>query len=93
MYDLQFHEYAIKMLAALPKKIYGQVIKKAEVLRDNPSAGYLLKGSKAIHRLRSGGYRILYLIKSNHVVIIDVGDRKEIYRRLERLKAVHGRVE
>ncbi|MDQ6901721.1 MAG: type II toxin-antitoxin system mRNA interferase toxin, RelE/StbE family [Bacteroidota bacterium] len=42
-----------------------------------------LKGTNA-YRIRCGNYRIIYEIHDNIVtiVVIDVGQRREIYRRL-----------
>ena len=66
-----------KMIPVLKKSILA--------LGDNPRPhGYeKLKGIEAF-RLRVGNYRVIYEIHENivTVVIIDIGDRKEIYRRL-----------
>lgn len=62
------------------------VLKKSILeLGDNPRPhGYeKLKGVEA-YRIRAGNYRIIYEIHESiiTVIVIDIGDRKEIYRRL-----------
>lgn len=54
-----------------------------------PGSARPLKGSeyKGIWKLRSGDYRILYRIQDEILVVlvILVGDRKDVYDRLKRL--------
>lgn len=39
-------------------------------------------GDEAVWRLRSGDYRILYVVKSNpeEIIVLDIGHRKDVYR-------------
>lgn len=52
-------------------------------LNPKPQGYKKLKGTDA-YRIRSGNYRIIYEIHDSiiTVVVIDVGHRREIYRRL-----------
>ncbi len=85
MYKLVIEKYALKQLAKItPSDI--PVIKEAiALLASNPRPqGYIkLKGTEAF-RIRTGDYRIIYEIheKIVTVVVIDIGHRKDIYKRL-----------
>ena len=35
-----------------------------------------------IYRIRSGPYRVLYTLSRQEIVILDIGHRREVYRRL-----------
>lgn len=90
-YDIQIHPDAVDDLAALPKKARRQVDQKIVGLAENPRPANArpLKGNpyKGIWKLRSGDYRILYSIQDNAfvVLVVMVGNRKDIYKRLKRL--------
>lgn len=69
-----------------PGKIRAQIVKKARSLMANPyPAGCkklvgVVSGADAVWRIRSGDYRILYMARAAEIVILDIGDRKDIYR-------------
>lgn len=73
-------------LERLPSKYASQIIKKIEALAHTPHP----TGSKKMHgalttgepyyRERSGDYRILYVIRAGLVAIVDIDDRKDVYR-------------
>ncbi len=81
---------ALKQLGDLPLKIRKQVVQKARTLLENPHPPgsrklHNIEGSlgEPIYRIRSGDYRILYMEKSvpaYTLVILDVGNRKDVYR-------------
>jgi mRNA interferase RelE/StbE len=84
-----FVESALDFLDSLAPKIRKQVAKRAKALHTDPYP----HGSKKLHdvetaegdpvyRVRSGDYRILYIVRSkpNEVLIIDIDDRKDVYR-------------
>ncbi|WP_374594775.1 type II toxin-antitoxin system RelE/ParE family toxin [Sphingosinicella sp.] len=82
-----FTSAALDFLATLPPKIRKQVIKKAKALHTNPHP----QGSKKLHdvvtddgdpvyRERSGDYRILYVVRPDEVMILDIDHRKDVYR-------------
>lgn len=50
----------------------------------NPEGSAKLKGSTDLYRIRHGNYRVVYQIKNKvlTIVIITVGHRKDIYRKL-----------
>ena len=66
-----------------------RIIKKAiESLAVNPAKGKPLAYDLAgLHSLRTADYRIIYRIKEKQliIIVIAVGHRKEIYKRLKEL--------
>jgi mRNA interferase RelE/StbE len=78
---------AERALAMLPKKFRGQIARRIDALVQNPHP----TGSKKLHgevgpygetlyRERSGDYRIVYVIREQTVVVLDVDDRKDVFR-------------
>ena len=90
-YKIDIHPDAEAELAALPKKAQRQVDRRILGLADNPRPpnARQLKGDtyKGIWKLPSGDYRILYEIRDKAliVLVILVGDRKDIYKKLKRV--------
>ena len=86
MYAVELKPQAAKFIAAQPKKIQHQLIAHIEALAVNPrpAGSKLLYTQEKLYRIRSGDYRIIYQIQDKKllVVIIRVGDRKDIYRHL-----------
>jgi mRNA interferase RelE/StbE len=85
LYKVVIERYAQKQLEKIDRKMI-PVIKAAVLdLANNPRPhGYeKLKGNNAF-RIRVGNYRIIYEIYDEiiTVVVVDIGNRKEIYRRL-----------
>jgi mRNA interferase RelE/StbE len=85
---IAFTNAALKSLENLPQKFRGQCKKKIEALAADPFPAGCKKlvnvmiGEDAVYRLRSGDYRILYIVKGNpqQVVVIDIENRKDAYR-------------
>lgn len=84
-----FVESTLDFLDSLPPKIRKQVAKRAKALLTDPHP----QGAKKLHdvetaegdpvyRVRSGDYRILYIVRSkpNEIIIIDIDNRKDVYR-------------
>jgi mRNA interferase RelE/StbE len=89
LYELAYTETALKYLeTVIPPKIRGRIKRKVEILVTNPYAS----GCKKLHgvvnvddpvyRIRSGDYRILYIVRSkpNQIIVLDIDNRKNIYR-------------
>ena len=81
-----FHKAALKYLETLPHKLRKQVTQKARALHTNPHpvGSKKLQGEETdegepIYRERSGDYRILYLVRVDEVVILDIDHRKDVY--------------
>jgi mRNA interferase RelE/StbE len=84
-----FVESALDFLDSLPPKIRKQVAKKAKALHadPHPQGAKKLKDVEtaegdAVYRVRSGDYRILYIVRSkpSESIIIDIDNRKNVYR-------------
>lgn len=84
-----FVESALDFLDSLPPKIRKQVAKKAKSLHNDPhpQESKKLKDIETaegdpVYRVRSGDYRILYIVRSNpnEIIIIDIDNRKDVYR-------------
>jgi len=69
-----------------PGKLRAQIAKKAKALHTNPypqgckKLTDIMVGTDAVWRIRSGDYRILYVVRTAEIIVIDIGDRKDIYR-------------
>jgi mRNA interferase RelE/StbE len=69
-----------------PKKIRGQLRRKAQSLMANPhppGTKLIRKASDAgnrVYRIRSGDYRILYSVQRDQIVVLDIDNRKDVYR-------------
>jgi mRNA interferase RelE/StbE len=87
LFGLAFSSDAAEFLDQMPSgKIRAQLAKKAKSLINDPhpSGCKKLQGvsdnGESVWRIRSGDYRILYVVRDIEVIVIDIGDRKEIYR-------------
>lgn len=86
---LAFSDAALDYLATIPSKPRAQIISKANALSvtPHPQGSKQLKGRRTVagepvFRLRSGDYRILYVVRSipGEVLVLDIGHRKDVYR-------------
>ncbi len=77
---------ALEYLATVPKKFRKQIVAKIYKLAADPfpPTTKLIQGMKdgeeRVYRIRSGDYRILYVVRGVIVVILDIGNRKDVYR-------------
>jgi len=74
-----------------PGKIRAQITKKAKALITNPFPpgckkllGITTEENEPIWRVRSGDYRILYIVRvigtTTEVLVLDIGHRKDVYK-------------
>ena len=87
LYGFAYTEAAIAYLeSAIPAKIRGQIKRRIEALAANPTPPGCKKlvgvmdGEHSVYRVRQGDYRILYSVRPIIIVILDIGNRKEVYR-------------
>jgi mRNA interferase RelE/StbE len=84
-YSVQIEKSSLKALKKLPKGIVGILSGHINSLQNNPrpSGCKKLKGVD-LYRIRAGNYRVVYQIhdKILVVLIVAIGNRKEIYRNL-----------
>ena len=75
-----------KDLRSLPKPVIGRVVKRLELLADDPFPRQALKleGGEQLYRLRVGDYRIVYAVDQDakEVIVHYVRHRREVYRKL-----------
>lgn len=84
---LVFTQAAIGNLSGFPHKVRAQLIKEAKALivDQHPPGSKKLEAvatdeGEPIYRQRSGDYRILHFVRQNEVIVLDIGDRKDVYR-------------
>lgn len=89
MVSFVFSDLARKRFLALPSGAAARLTEKLEKLKSHPDIFFVLRRLRdfgpATHRLRIGDYRlILQLIKQERdelkFLVLDVGERKDIYR-------------
>ena len=85
-YSVELLNTARKQLASLPRKAQEQIKKAIDGLAEDPRPhGYkALKGPlKGYLRIDTGNYRVIYQAKDKLllVIVVKVGDRKDVYRR------------
>jgi mRNA interferase RelE/StbE len=83
MYQLVIDRYAEKQLAKIPPPDFNRIVKAINELSNNPRpAGCKKLTGRPGYRIRVGNYRVIYLIEDKilKVFIIEIGNRKDIYR-------------
>ena len=88
LYGFAYSERALSFLRGLAQKLRRQIISKIEALASNPippgskRVRGVKNGDEPVRRIRSGDYRILYTVRANpqHIVVLDIGHRKDVYR-------------
>lgn len=89
MVSFVFTKFAERKFLKLPKNIQKRILEKLETLKIHEDIFSVLKRlhhfEPATHRLRIGSYRLILELKNQsknrtEFWMLDVGDRKEIYR-------------
>lgn len=87
LFGFAFTQSAVEFLDGLPAgKVRAQIVKKAKALITNPHPAGCKKvqgvtdGEDSVWRIRSGDYRILYVVRAGEVIVLDIGHRKDIYK-------------
>ena len=87
LFGLGFSDGATRYLDNMPSgKIRAQLAKKAKSLIHNPHPPGCKKlkgmedGDEQVWRIRSGDYRILYVVREIEVIVLDIDNRKDVYR-------------
>jgi mRNA interferase RelE/StbE len=83
-YSIQIKPSALSKLKKLPSQIKRRISEKIDSLAVDPRPPGVekLEGADDLYRVRVGNYRIIYQIQDEIllIMIVKVGDRKEIYR-------------
>jgi len=87
LFGLAFAPAASKFLNRMrPGKIRAQIAKKAKsLISDQHPKGCkrivgMRDGDDPVWRIRSGDYRILYVVRKIEVIILDIDHRKDVYK-------------
>ena len=85
-YSLFYHSDVPKEdLKNIPNNIKSRIRKAIEIrlLKDPILAGQPLRNSlKGHRRLRVGDWRVIYRIEREKVIIVKIGNRKDVYQRV-----------
>lgn len=87
LYGFAYSESALRYLEdTVPAKIRAQIRKRIAKLAADPTPPGCKKlvgvmdGEYPVYRVRQGAYRILYSVRPVIIVILDIGNRKDVYR-------------
>jgi mRNA interferase RelE/StbE len=83
-YDLVYTQRAIRDIEKLDPKIKKRLGKVLLRYKEEPLryAERLSDSKLGTYRFRIGDYRIIFDIEDNEIVVLRVGHRKEIYKRI-----------
>ena len=88
-YNVSLKPAAERALAKLSKRNQKTIASRIEALAltPRPRGAEKLKGAVDLYRIRSGDFRIIYQVQGDvlRVLVVIIGDRKDIYDRLKRL--------
>ncbi|MEX0668693.1 MAG: type II toxin-antitoxin system RelE/ParE family toxin [Candidatus Saccharimonadales bacterium] len=83
MYQIKYRKSVEKELRKIPSKQLQLIVKKIQLLADNPfpPQSTSIKGTN-FFRIRHGSYRVVYHVDDQEVIIsiIRVAHRKDVYR-------------
>jgi len=83
-YRYEFTKPSFGQLGRLPKTIQRQIIKKLDYFTSASDplsfANRLINSDIGSYRFRIGDYRVVFDVENDMIVILAVGNRKDIYR-------------
>jgi mRNA interferase RelE/StbE len=84
VYSVLLAPSAERQLKALAEATQKRIVKRLKTLQQNPRPQGVkkLSGEENLYRIREGTYRIIYTIQDKEliVLVVKIGDRKEVYR-------------
>ena len=85
-YRIEFTPKAQRDFKALDGSVRGRIARRIDSLAENPYPPGIRKveGEDELYRLRVGDYRVLYQVQGKVllVLIVGIGHRREVYRRI-----------
>ncbi len=80
--EIRLHRDAEKFLRKADKKTFNRIAEALENLANIPPVGDIkpLQGTQATFRARIGGYRIIYRIEENILLVRDIDIRGQVYK-------------
>jgi mRNA interferase RelE/StbE len=86
-YKIELKPSAIRSLSKIPRDDQRAIRARIDALANDPLPPNVkkLKGEENLYRIRAGDYRIIYQVhkKILLVLVLAVGQRKEVYRELK----------
>ena len=82
-YSVRIKRSAVKALARIPRHDRVRIVDAIDGLAEQPHAGTALKGGlRGLRRLRVGGYRVVYEVQDDALVVlvVRVAPRGTVYR-------------
>lgn len=83
-YSILLAPPAERQLKALAQTIQKRIVTRLKTLQYNPRPQGVKKltGEEDLYRIREGSFRIVYTIRDKELVVlvVKIGDRKEVYR-------------
>ncbi len=82
-YSLLFKRSISKDLRSIPKQDVRRILKRIDLLADDPRpSGSEKLSTQELYRIRQGRYRIIYEIQDIVliVVVVKIGKRSDVYR-------------
>jgi mRNA interferase RelE/StbE len=82
-YSLAFKKSVAKDLRSIPNKDVKRILKRIDLLRENPrSEGSIKLSGQERYRVRQGVYRIVYEIQDAELIvfIVKIAHRNEVYK-------------
>ncbi len=82
MFEILFTNRALKDLRNFDNNIRKRIIKKIGELNNEPvkKSRKLINKKIGQYRFRIGVYRVIFDIEDNNIIILRIGNRKEIYK-------------
>jgi mRNA interferase RelE/StbE len=85
-YGFAYDRSCLDFLKTLDKKLRRQIVNKIQQLAADPHPATakvvqgMQDGEDTVYRVRSGDYRILYVVREPIVCVLDIDHRKDVYR-------------
>ena len=81
-YNVRISRTAERQLKKLPVDGQARVVRTVQALATDPRPRRCRKlaGYKDVFRIRVGPYRVLYSVRSDALIVLKIGQRKEVYR-------------
>lgn len=87
MHGLAYTRAALAFLEKhVPHKVRRQIGRKIRALMGDPHPPgskllqNVMDGKNRVYRVRSGDYRVLYSVRPDQIVVLDIDNRKDVYR-------------
>jgi mRNA interferase RelE/StbE len=81
-----YASHSLDYLRKIPQKVRKQIVSKIKQLAFDPYPPTsrliqgMMNGEERVYRIRSGDYRILYVVRGDLVVVLDIDHRKDVYK-------------